>query len=103
MVLGTRIKALRLAQNLSQKQLADMAEASLSSIRRLESHGQGTLLLLANVAAALKATDGFDSLFTAPAQSIADIEKSLNHPRQRARVALRKPIALASPSISVRS
>lgn len=73
--LGARIKRLRLMRNLSQKEVADMVLASLSSIRRLESHGQGTLLLLVRVANAVQAVGQLDSLFTESIQTIAQAER----------------------------
>jgi transcriptional regulator with XRE-family HTH domain len=74
--LGARIKRLRLMRNLSQKEVADMVLASLSSIRRLESHGQGSLLLLVRVANAVQAVGQFDSLFNEPILSIAQAERN---------------------------
>jgi transcriptional regulator with XRE-family HTH domain len=73
--LGARIKRLRLMRNLSQQDVADMVLASLSSIRRLESHGQGSLLLLVRVANAVQAVGQFDSLFNEPIQTIAQAER----------------------------
>jgi transcriptional regulator with XRE-family HTH domain len=64
--LGARIKRLRLMRNLTQQEVADMTLASLSSIRRLESHGQGSLLLLVRVANAVQVVDQFDSFFNEP-------------------------------------
>lgn len=73
--LGRRIKRLRLMCNLSQQELANMTLASLSSIRRLESEGLGSLFLLARVANALQVIDQFESLFNAPIQTIAQAER----------------------------
>ena len=42
--LGERLRALRLARNLSQQDLAAMSGVSLSTVRRLESAGQGGFL-----------------------------------------------------------
>lgn len=75
-LLGSRCRALRLGRNLSQAQLATMTDCSLSSIRRLEARGQGTLLLLARVAQALQATRQFESFLVLPtAIRIADVER----------------------------
>jgi transcriptional regulator with XRE-family HTH domain len=73
--LGARIKRLRLMRNLSQQEVAGMVLASLSSIRRLESHGQGSLLLVVRVANAVQAVGQFDSLFNQPIQTIAQAER----------------------------
>lgn len=74
--LGARVKRLRLMRNLSQQEVADMVLASLSSVRRLESHGQGSLLLLVRVANAVQAVGQFDSLFNEPILSIAQAERN---------------------------
>jgi transcriptional regulator with XRE-family HTH domain len=83
---GSRIRQLRLHANLTQQQLADMAGASLSAIRRLEVAGQGNIELLVRVAQALQATAQLEALFAMPAPSIAELERlALAAPRQRAR------------------
>ena len=84
--LGERVRALRLARNLSQQELAGMSGASLSTVRRLEATGQGSLQLLVQVAQALHAVQGLESLFTVPARSIAEAEAAAQVSlRQRAR------------------
>jgi transcriptional regulator with XRE-family HTH domain len=75
-VLAERMRVLRLSHNLSQVELAQMTGSSLSSIRRLEASGQGTLLLLVRVAQALRAEQGLDGLFVNATHSIADLEQS---------------------------
>jgi transcriptional regulator with XRE-family HTH domain len=85
--LGERIRQLRLRGNLTQLQLAQMVDASLSSIRRLEGTGQGTLELLVRVSQALQVVTQLDGLFVLPALSIADMERMAQTPkRKRARV-----------------
>lgn len=74
-LLGDRCRALRLERNLSQAELAAMAGSSLSSIRRLEACGQGTLLLLARVAQALQVAHQFEPFLVLPAVRIADVER----------------------------
>lgn len=89
---GQRARALRLARNLSQQQLADMAGASLSSIRRLEARGQGTLALLVRLAQALQVVDQLGLLFDQPVQTIAEAERrAAVARRQRARTPRAKP------------
>lgn len=84
--LGQRIKRLRLAQNLPQQQLAAMTQSSLSSVRRLESHGQGSLELVVRVAQALQVVEQFESLFMQPVESIAQAQREQSVARrQRAR------------------
>lgn len=86
MALGQRLRARRLALNLSQSQLAQMCEASLSSVRRLEALGQGSIELLVRAAQALQATDGLEALLAAPEPSLAELERRQAVPlRQRAR------------------
>jgi transcriptional regulator with XRE-family HTH domain len=83
--LGERIRRLRLSQNMSQLQLAQMTQSSLSSVRRLEALGQGSFEFVVRVAQALQAIDIFDSLFIQPVQSIAQAERELTlAQRQRA-------------------
>lgn len=83
---GERIRRLRLLKNLSQLELAQMTQASLSSVRRLESQGQGSFEFWIRAAQALGAVDQLQGLFAVPAQSIADIERMQGLVvRQRAR------------------
>jgi len=84
--LGGRLKRLRLARNLSQQQVADMAGCSLSSLRRLEAHGQAALPLVLRVAFALQVADQLNDLFLLPVQTIAQAEREAAvSQRQRAR------------------
>lgn len=84
--LGERVRALRLARNLSQQELAGMGGVSLSTVRRLEASGQGGIQTLVQVAQALGAVDGLQGLFTLPARSIAEAQDaSQAAQRQRAR------------------
>lgn len=73
--LGQRCRRLRLQANLSQLELAERAGASLSSIRRLEAHGQATLDLLVRVMQALHLVSHLESLLVLPVLSIADAER----------------------------
>lgn len=84
--LGGRVKALRLAKNLTQQQLADMVTVSLSSIRRFEMKGQASLEMVVKVAQALQVVQQLEPLLVQQKLSIADLEKQQNvHKRQRAR------------------
>jgi transcriptional regulator with XRE-family HTH domain len=84
--LGGRIKRLRLAQNLGQQQLADMTQSSLSSVRRLEAQGQGSLEFIVRVVQALQAVEQLENLFEQPIQTIAQAEREQSLAlRQRAR------------------
>jgi transcriptional regulator with XRE-family HTH domain len=92
--LGERIKHSRLRANLTQQQLAQMAGSSLSSIRRLEAAGQGTLELLVRVSQAMQVITQLDGLFVPPPASIAELERMAQQPaRKRARVRQTKQFA----------
>jgi transcriptional regulator with XRE-family HTH domain len=85
--LGKRIKQCRLRGNLTQQQLAQMVGTSLSSIRRMEGAGQGTLELLVRVSQALQVVTQLDGLFVPAPASIAELERMAQGPaRRRARV-----------------
>ena len=85
--IGSRIKRLRLGQNLTQEQLAQMSKSSLSSVRRMETQGQGSFEFVVRIAQALQAVDQLELLFAQPAQSIAQLEQEQSlATRQRARV-----------------
>ena len=64
-----------------------MAQSSLSSVRRLEAHGQGGFEFVVRIAQALQVVDQLNALFSSPVESIAqvELEESLAK-RQRARV-----------------
>jgi transcriptional regulator with XRE-family HTH domain len=84
--LGARIRALRLAKNITKQELARMTQSSLSSIHRAESGGYMTLDLFVRVAQSLHAIDAFDGLLVQNFQSIADLENQEQQVRrQRAR------------------
>ena len=73
-------------RNLTQKQLAAMTGASLSSLRRFEVHGQGSLDLFIKITQALQVVQQLEPLFVQQETSIADIEKQqAAAQRQRAR------------------
>ena len=62
-------------RNLTQKQLADMTGASLSSVRRFEVHGQASLDLFIKITQSLQVVQQLEPLFAEQEKSIADIEK----------------------------
>lgn len=73
--IGARSKALRLARNLTQVQLAAMLEVSLSSLRRFEANGQGSLDMVVKIAQALHVTQDLEPLFLPSQESIAQLEQ----------------------------
>lgn len=86
MELGVRCKALRLSRNLTQQQLADMVGASLSSVRRFEVQGQGSLEMFVKITQALQVVQQLEPLFTQQETSIAELEKQqITQQRKRAR------------------
>lgn len=83
--LGARLREQRLAQSLTQRELAQMAGLSLGALRKLESDGQCSLETLVRVAQALGLLDELDDLFVLKRQSIAQMEQAdLVGRRQRA-------------------
>ncbi len=75
--LGQRCRILRLGANLSQRELAARIGTSLSSIRRLESQGQGTLELLVRITQVLQLASHLENLLVLPVFSIADAEQAV--------------------------
>lgn len=85
-VLGQRVRAQRLAQELPQRELAQMAGLSLGALRKLESSGQSSLETLVRAVQALGLVNELDDLFVLKRQSIAQMEKAeAATQRQRAR------------------
>lgn len=83
--LGVRLREQRLAQSLTQRELAQMAGLSLGALRKLESDGQCSLETLVRVVQALGLLDELDDLFVLKRQSIAQMEQvDLVSRRQRA-------------------
>lgn len=84
--LGQRLRAQRLAQDLSQQTLAQMAGLSLGAIRKLEQSGQSSLETLVRVIQTLGLSAELESLFVLKRQSIAQMEQAnAAQQRQRAR------------------
>ena len=74
--LGQRIRAQRLAQNLPQRALAEMAGLSLGALRKLESSGQCSLETLVRAVQALGLASELEDLFKLKRQSIAQMEQA---------------------------
>lgn len=74
--LGARLREQRLAQSLTQRELAQMAGLSLGALRKLESDGQCSLETLVRVAQALGLLDNLDDLFVLKRQSIAQMQQA---------------------------
>jgi len=83
--LGARLREQRLAQSLTQRELAQMAGLSLGALRKLETNGQCSLETLVRVVQALGLLDEMEDLFMLKRQSIAQMEQvDLVSRRQRA-------------------
>ena len=86
--LGTRVRQLRLSQNLTQAELGARAGVSFGAVRTLESSGQSTLATFVKCVQALGAVSDLDAVLTPPAHSIAQLEKLFQATR---RLRARKP------------
>jgi transcriptional regulator with XRE-family HTH domain len=73
--LGARLREQRLAQSLTQRELAQMAGLSLGALRKLETDGQCSLETLVRAAQALGLQEALDDLFVLKRQSIAQMEQ----------------------------
>lgn len=62
-LLAVRLRDCRIIAHLTQEELAERADVSLSSLRRLERDGSGSLSALLKLAEVLDALDGFATLF----------------------------------------
>jgi transcriptional regulator with XRE-family HTH domain len=84
-MLGSGIRSARLRKNITQMELASMADVALGSVKNLE-NGQGaTVATLVRVVRALQLQSWIESL--QPAVSISPMQMlKAKQPRQRARV-----------------
>lgn len=83
--LGQRLRLQRLAQELTQQELAAMAGVAPGTIKKLESNGASSLETVVCVVQALGLTDELQALFVLPSQSIAQMEQA-EQARQKQRV-----------------
>jgi transcriptional regulator with XRE-family HTH domain len=80
-----RLRAQRLAQELSQHTLAGMAGLSLGAVRKLETDGHCSLETLIRVAQALGSVGELEPLFAQKPESIAAMQRAAQvQLRQRA-------------------
>lgn len=82
--LGARIKAQRLAQLLTQQELAARAGLSVGTIKNLEGKGQSSLESLVRVAMALGLADHLQTLFELRVYTIAQMAQAERAQRVRA-------------------
>jgi transcriptional regulator with XRE-family HTH domain len=81
--LGNRLRAQRLAQNLTQAGLAGRAGVSRGTVRNLEAKGQASIESLLRIVAALGLAGSLSELFVLRPNSIRAMEAA-GTPRQRA-------------------
>ena len=74
--LGVRLREQRLAQSVTQRELAQMAGLSLGALRNLETDGRCSLETLIRAAQALGLLEELDDLFVLKRQSIAQMEQA---------------------------
>lgn len=83
--LGTRLRRLRLAQDMSQMELAERADIAVGTIKRIEQDGQTTLESWVKVLMALGTIDALQSvLLISKPKSIAQMEREAQPERARA-------------------
>ncbi len=81
--IGHRIRSLRLRKNLTQQQVADMADLSLNALKSIES-GKGKLLSLIAVLRELDALDALDTFIPEPSISPMQLARQKGKKRRRA-------------------
>ena len=82
--LGARLKAQRLAQSITQSELAARAGVSAGTVKNLESKGQSSMDSIVRVGLVLGLTDDLQTLFTLKVKSIAQMEQAEQAKRVRA-------------------
>jgi len=82
--LGGRLRAQRLAQDLSQADLAERAGIGLATVQRLEARGECTLENFVRVVIGLGLADDLQDLFELQVRSIAEMEQAEKGRRIRA-------------------
>ena len=83
--LGGRLRQQRLAQQLSQQELAAMAGVALGTVKKLENSGVSSLETVVRVVQALGLADELQPLFVLKRNSIAQMLQAAQPLRQRAR------------------
>ena len=82
--MGTRLKALRLAQALQQTELASLAGVSRYVVQELEGSGKCSLISFLRIVQALGRESDLQGLFEQKVTSIADMERAEAARRLRA-------------------
>jgi len=82
--LGARLKAQRLAQLLSQEEVAARAGVSMGTVKNIENKGQSSIESVVRLGLALGLADHFQELFNLQVKSIAQMEQAEQSKRIRA-------------------
>lgn len=82
--LGQRLHAHRLAQRLSQAELAERAGISVSTVKLIEAHGRSTLENFIRTVMALGLADSLQTLLALQVRSIEQMERAEQVQRKRA-------------------
>jgi len=84
MALAERLKAVRLAQNMQQSELAAAAGVARGTLQNLESRAQCSLDSFVRIAMALGVAADLEAVFARRPTSIAEMEKAAKPIRRRA-------------------
>ena len=82
--LGARLKAQRLAQMLTQEDLAVRAGLSMGTVKNIENKGQSSIESVVRLGLALGLADHFQELFKLQVKSIAQMDQAEQSKRIRA-------------------
>ena len=82
--LGSRLKAQRIAQSITQDELAARAGISVGTVKNLESKGQSSIESFVRLALTLGLADDLQALFKLKISSIAQMEQAEQARRVRA-------------------
>jgi transcriptional regulator with XRE-family HTH domain len=82
--LGARLKAQRLAQMLTQEELAVRAGLSTGTVKNIENKGQSSIESVVRLGLALGLADHFQELFKLQVKSIAQMDQAEQSKRMRA-------------------
>lgn len=82
--LGSRLRQTRLAQNITQRRLAEEAGVSVATVRNLEDGKRTQLVTLIRVLRILGLLDGLDRVVPEPAPSPIEQLRSRGRERRRA-------------------
>lgn len=82
--IGARLKAQRLAQMLTQEEIAERAGLSVGTVKNIENKGQSSIESVVRLGLTLGLADHFQELFKLQVQSIAQMDQAEQSRRIRA-------------------